>query len=88
MTRLSAAYGRLLDALAVLAALMLLAMVILVTGRHPAAQLHAHGLRLGERSLRIRALPDDAADRAVAAAARPARAARSRARCVPPASPG
>lgn len=32
MTRLSAAYGRLLDALAVLAALLLLAMVVLVTG--------------------------------------------------------
>ena len=31
MTRLSAAYGQLLDALALLAALMLLAMVVIVT---------------------------------------------------------
>ena len=47
-------------------------------GRHHPAQSDAHRFPLGQRSLRIRPLPHDAAHRAVAAAPRPACADRSR----------
>ena len=76
MNRLSDLYGKLLDALAVIAALLLLAMVIIVTGDILLRNLFVQGLRLGERSFRIFALSDHAADRAMAAAPRPACAAR------------
>ena len=79
MDRLSDLYGKLLDFLAVIAALLLLAMVIIVTGDIVLRNVAHQGLRLGERGLRIFALSHHAAHRAVAAAPRPACAARSRA---------
>ena len=56
MTSLSNAFGRLLNALAVLAALTLLAMVVMVTADIVLRNLTRTGISLGQRSLRIRAL--------------------------------
>ena len=83
MTRLSNAFGRLLNALAVARGADAARHGRHGHGRHHPPQPHAHRLPLGQRSLRIRALRHHAADRAVAVAPRPACADRSRAHARP-----